>query len=380
MFSARRSHNERSVTPIRLSQEQLDRFVTAHERFADRKPNGRRLILRFMQTPNVRLTGRNLSDAELTGICLYNANLEDAVLVRTHLFCGDLRNVQAARADFSRADLRGVSLRGASLNGAVLDAADMRSALIAIADEANGITVLRNGRDPVDAGGAMIGADGETAQFTVDFTGASMIGVRLEGANLKHANFKDAILTNARIKGARLDGASFAGAVLTGVDLSTAGLSAAQTQGCLLDPTPMAQMRVSILEQRIALAELWWRTDGKQGAAADLTGEDLRTLSGIFIGRSLTAMQAADAIGVCVNFSRAHLQGANFVKADLRGANFEGADLRGANFTDARLSHANFNQAQVGPLPLGRGIERQTNFAGAIGVNLKGADQGLLTT
>ena len=360
--------------PPRLNQTQLDQFMLAHQYYVERRPRGRRMIMRFLQLHTLSLKDRNMTEAELTGSCLYACDLRGTNFERANLYCADLRLIDATDANFFRADLRGVTLRGAILTRALLDGADLRSAVVAVADEVKGLAILRHKRDAATNRGPALGEDGETAEFAVDFTDASLAGAKLQGANLKHANFKGANLAGANLQGARLDGADLQGAILTGVDLSRLGLYPSQLVGCVVDPTPEAREQAAFLGVRIEEAERWWTTGGKQGHPAMMDGEDLRVIVDIFAGRSLTAMSARDALGVGVNFSGAMLQSARFDGADLRTANFEGADLRGASFANANLTRARFAGAQIGPLLINNRIVRSTNFEGARNPDLSGAE------
>ena len=360
--------------PPRLNQTQLDQFMLAHQYYVERRPRGRRMIMRFLQLHTLSLKDRNMTEAELTGSCLYACDLRGTNFERANLYCADPRLIDATDANFFRADLRGVTLRGAILTRALLDGADLRSAVVAVADEVRGLAILRHKRDAATNRGPALGEDGETAEFAVDFTDASLAGAKLQGANLKHANFKGANLAGANLQGARLDGADLQGAILTGVDLSRLGLYPSQLVGCVVDPTPEAREQAAFLGVRIEEAERWWTTGGKQGHPAMMDGEDLRVIVDIFAGRSLTAMSARDALGVGVNFSGAMLQSARFDGADLRTANFEGADLRGASFANANLTRARFAGAQIGPLLINNRIVRSTNFEGARNPDLSGAE------
>ena len=360
--------------PPRLNQTQLDQFMLAHQYYVERRPRGRRMIMRFLQLHTLSLKDRNMTEAELTGSCLYACDLRGTNFERANLYCADLRLIDATDANFFRADLRGVTLRGAILTRALLDGADLRSAVVAVADEVRGLAILRHKRDAATNRGPALGEDGETAEFAVDFTDASLAGAKLQGANLKHANFKGANLAGANLQGARLEGVNLQGAILTGVDLSRLGLYPSQLVGCVVDPTPEAREQAAFLGVRIEEAERWWTTGGKQGHPAMMDGEDLRVIVDIFAGRSLTAMSARDALGVGVNFSGAMLQSARFDGADLRTANFEGADLRGASFANANLTRARFAGAQIGPLLINNRIVRSTNFEGARNPDLSGAE------
>ncbi len=359
--------------PPRLDQHQLDQFLLAHQYYVERRPRGRRMIMRFLQLHTLSMRGRNLTESELTGACLYSCDLREANFERASLYCADLRLTDATGANFFRADLRGVTLRGAVLNRAMLDGADMRSAVVAVANEVTGITVLRHKRDAKTNTGPAIGDDGESAEFAVDFTDASLAGVKLQGANLKHANFKGANLAGANLDGARLDGASLHGAILTGVNIAGLGLSPRQLQGCVLDPTAEAREQAAFLVVRLDEADTWWNTGGAKGNPAVLDGEDLRVIHDVFAGRTLTGMSARDSLGVGVNFSGAMLQSARFDGADLRTANFEGADLRGASFAGANLTRARFANAKIGALVVNGRAQRLTNFEGARNASINDA-------
>jgi uncharacterized protein YjbI with pentapeptide repeats len=360
--------------PPKLNQTQLDQFMLAHQFYVERRPKGRRMIMRFLQLHTLSLKGRNMTEAELTGSCLYACDLSGANFERANLYCADMRLADATGANFYRADLRGVTLRGAILTRAMLDGADLRSAVVAVADEVKGLAILRHKRDAATNRGPALGDDGETAEFAVDFTDASLAGAKLQGANLKHANFKGANLAGANLDGARLEGVNLQGAILTGIDVARLGLYPSQLVGCVVDPTPQAREQAAFLDVRLEEAERWWTTGGKEGHPAMMDGEDLRVIVNIFAGRSLTAMSAQDAMGVGVNFSGTMLQSARFDGADLRTANFEGADLRGASFRNANLTRARFAGAQIGPLLINNRIVRATDFEGARNADLSGSE------
>jgi len=53
--------------PVRMNQSQLDLMLDAHERFATGRPGGRRLSLKFANLNGLDLSGRVLTDADLSG-------------------------------------------------------------------------------------------------------------------------------------------------------------------------------------------------------------------------------------------------------------------------------------------------------------------------
>jgi uncharacterized protein YjbI with pentapeptide repeats len=197
--------------------------------------------------------------------------------------------------------------------------------------------------------------DGDT-DFSVDFSNCSMKSIRFDRAKLKGANFSGAILTGATFCGAQLTDAKFDGAVLIGVDLRQLNIEPCQLANCVMDSSPKSEARATELAARVQRAESWADTDGAEGHAANLDGEDLRPLARTFARRRLTA--------ISVSFAGAQLQGANFDEADLRDADFTGADLRGASFRGAVLWHARFDRADIRPLALERGY-RSVDFTGS---------------
>lgn len=346
----------REVEDARFSQEQIDLFVGAHERFVRRQPRGRRAVMRFLRLPGLDFSRRLLVEAEFTGADLQGARLEDADLERAAFYCADLRGADLRRANLLRADLRGASLREADLAGANLDEADMRQAVLGHAESPLGLRLA--GR----SANADLGR-GELA-FAVDFTNCSMKRCRLARARLKGADFSGALLDGADLSGADLTGARFEGAVLTGAGLNGTRLDDGALAGCLLDPAPAALARAPALLARLEAAGRWIASNGAEGEAARLDDEDLRPLGPAFEGRLLGATSAARACAVGVSFARAQLQGARFDGADLRDADFTGADLRGACFRGANLWHARFHGADLRPLPVS---------SGAVAVDLEGA-------
>jgi uncharacterized protein YjbI with pentapeptide repeats len=332
------------------TQPLLNRLIEVHERFVRREPGGRRAVVRYLQGVDLDFSGRDLTEADFTGANLRRAVLAGANFERASLYCAELIGAVATDANFRRADLRGASLRHADLSGAVLDEADLREASLARVDLPGGFKIQ---------GGAGAAADEEPA---ASFANASLKGARLQRANLRGADFSGAIMHGVKLKGASLAGAVFHGAVLTGVNLTGLDIELAAMSGCVTDPTREAHRRAGALIQQIEAAGRWVATNGAEGRAAVLDGEDLRPLAGALAGRRLTALSARGVCAVGVDFSRAQLQGAAFDRADLRDADFTGADLRGASFEGALLWHARFDEADLRSLPLTSGRSRRVNL------------------
>jgi uncharacterized protein YjbI with pentapeptide repeats len=345
------------VSGERYSQVELDQYIAAHERFVARQPQGRRLSMIYLQAQEMAFSGRDLRGADFTGSNLQRARLVRANLERANLFCVDLCGADLREADLRRADVRGVSLRNARLSGAALDEADMRDAALTRADVSAGFA--QAGRSAALAG------EGDKILFSVDFSHCSMRRAKLANAKLVGANFSGALLQGVDLKGAVLNGARFDGAVIDGALISGAKLDPDALKNCVTAPTPQAVARARELRERLAAAERWISTGGREGAAAVLDEEDLRPLDKAMEGRPLTALSAKRACAIGVSFAGAQLQGARFDGADLRGADFMGADLRGASFRDANLRHARFDMADVRPLPMASGGARSICLDGA---------------
>ena len=161
-------------------------------------------------------------------------------------------------------------------------------------------------------------------------------------------------MAGAELTGADLRGARFRGAILTGAKLAGAMIDPQALATCVVDPTQRALDRAGLLIERLQVC-LWAASDGVEGGAAELDGEDLRPLGEAFVGRRLPAISARRSCGVDMNFVGAQLQGARFDDADLRGADFSRADLRGACFRGANLRFARFGDADIRALPLASG-------------------------
>ncbi len=343
--------------PKHYTQQQMDQFAEAHERFARRQLRGHRAIWRFLQLQDMDFGNRLLCDADITGSNLQRARLVRTDLQRASLFCADLSDVDARGADLRRADIRGVSLRHANLAGANLNDADLRQAVLARTSATGGFQLI--GRS------ATAGRHGGEPNFSVDFSNASLKGAKLQSAKMARADFSGALLNGADLSGANLEGANFDGAVLIDTKTTNARLSKYALLNCVLNPTPEAITQAGVLIGRLDEADRWYATNAAEGRGAVLDGEDLRPLGAIFEQRRLTAMSAKRTLAVGVSFKGAQLQGACFDDADLRDADFTRADLRGASFRGANLHHARFDDADMRPLPLSTGGFRAVDFEDA---------------
>lgn len=298
----------------------------------------------------LNLANRTLREADFSGTSFVDANLSGSNLARASLYCADLRGCNLQNSDLTGADIRGASFKGAKLSYAVLDFADLRAGMM-MCVRPGSVSILDRG-DP----------DGKLG---ADFSNCRMINASLGNARLEQSNFDGAVMAGVRFKGAVLTGASFRGTVLTGVNLQELAVPPEALAECVVDVSASAVARSVELKEKIDAHHAWATSDGKQGAAAVLDGEDLRPLCKDFAGKCLAGLSARRVIAIGVDFSKSELQGAKFEAADLRDANFTGADLSGVSLSRAKLAHARFDRAKLCSLRLLNGDTIPPNLAGA---------------
>ncbi len=347
-----------------LSAESFAARIRAHEAFVMGRAEGVRGLLRYVVARGLRCDRKRLSDIDLTGADLTGTTFVGSDLTRASLYCANLTRCDLRGALLFRADMRGGTYAGAKLAGANLDQADMRAAVLCIADDVRGLKWM--GPRAEVSGATANGADlTDAVAMGVDFTNCSLRGALLRNANLKNANFDGANLDGVDLAGARLSGVSLKGAILTNVDPDLLKRSGVSLQGCVVDPTAQAIARLGEMRAELERSETWGKTNGRSGKPAMLDNYDLRPAGNLFAGQLLAGLSARRAMGIGVDFSGAQLQGAIFDDADLRGASFKGADLRGASFLRARLSHAIFQDADTSALDQQGGVSRPARFDGA---------------
>jgi uncharacterized protein YjbI with pentapeptide repeats len=321
----------------RISQEEAREVVDGHFLFLKRRRGGIAAILTSSDLSGLDLSHATLTEAKFTGANLSGAKLIATTLDRASLMFADLRNCDLRYATMIGADARGASLKGADLTRTTLDGADFRSAVMFRHENGDRVRAM---------------PETEHADGGVDFSGASLKGASFAGAVLKDVNFSNALLQGTHFRGASVVNACLRGAVLTDVSRNDLPFSDDELLDCILEPDDATISRANALLPSLYRHVLWVESGSAQGAPARLDGEDLRPFGDALMGRQLTALSAARARGIGVNFSDCELQGANFRGADLRDAKFLRTDLRGANFEGADLSHASFDGANLGMLEL----------------------------
>jgi uncharacterized protein YjbI with pentapeptide repeats len=358
-MSARSPKTRTETRNVAMDPARFQAMLRAHEAFVAGK-GGSRALPRFVDLPGLRCERRLMVEIDFTGSDLSGGSFAGADLSRASLYCANLARCDFNDAKLVRADLRGAAFTGARLEAANLDGADLRAAVLCAADDEKGLTPI--GALASLVGARLNGADlSDAAAYGVDFANASLRGARLRNANFKNARFDGANLDGADLNGARLAGARFQNAVLTGIDVAALDLPPEALSGCLLDPTPEARARLDDIRRELDQADRWISSHGADGHPAMLDGLDLRPAATQFADRALAGLTARYSVAVGISFIDAQLQGAVFDGADLRGADFSRADLRGASFRGANLAHATFAGTDLSAL----GASGPANFDGA---------------
>ncbi|WP_166936724.1 pentapeptide repeat-containing protein [Rhizomicrobium electricum] len=331
---------------VTYSSAELTRLLANHERFVTGR-GGVRANFKGADLKGAVLANRRLDEIDFTGADLSGANLHGSNLTRASLFCADLTGCNLRNAKLHHADLRGASFRGADLSFAGVDYADLRKATMMIMDGAD-VSVIDHRK---------------TGLGHVDFSYCSLRGASFGKAKLDGAIFDGALLLGVSFRGAEITNASFVGAVL--MDVAELNVPPETFADCVFDVSAAAKAKAGALAERLALHQQWVMTDGREGVAAELDGEDLRPLAGQFSGRCLIGLHLRGVTAIGLDFSNSQLQGARFEGSDLRGADFSGCDLSGASFYGARLVHARFEKARLAGLTLRNGEVLTPNFFGA---------------
>jgi len=113
-----------------MKQKELDEIIKLHEKWVVGNCNGKRADL-----SNVDLSGKDLSNANLRYANLNGTDLSDANLSYVYLKGANLSNANLSDADLSdanliNANLRSVNLSGANFRGADLSDADLENSIL----------------------------------------------------------------------------------------------------------------------------------------------------------------------------------------------------------------------------------------------------------
>ena len=201
-----------------------------------------------------------------------------------------------------------------------------------------------------------------------NFEHATMVRIRMAGADLGRASFDHADLTGADLSGATLTGVRFSDALLRGASLRNAAQGGAVLSGGLGGSGEIVLAQQDAQEGKPpARTEA---TDRLDMTGADLTGAHLD-------GANLSNAILKDAILRGADLSGTLLCGADLRNVDLTGAKnigsaiFNGADLAGAtlpaNLSGGHLRNANLFHAKIENAPA-------RNWTGVIGSGIREID------
>lgn len=282
---------------------------------------------RVMAAKPGELAGADLSELDLSGLKLANANLAGAILT-----CANL----------SKSDLSGADLKAAILADAELSGANCAGAQLANADLVH--TKLDGA---IFKGANLTGADFSLAEGSgVSFEKAIAAGAKFLEASLEGSNFRDAACSDADFTASRLRKANFEGANLQGASLELCDASDAVFNGAhckLLKAGRGANLsRAKFKGVKAAQAAFHGsKLDGADFGDSDLT-------RAFFDGASLAGVNLANIKAPEARFDHASLKGATVTRAHLLKASFENANLESADFRGANLFEAEFMDAQGG--------------------------------
>ena len=185
-----------------------------------------------------------LSNANLRGADLREANLEGTGLVNADLAGADLREAKLSKADLRQANLNGADLSDTRLREAQLSGAQLSATRLSLAD-------LR-GADLVSAnlnGADLVSANLEGANLSgVNLKAAQLNGACLAWADLREANLASAVLTGADVREAKLEGADLESADLRYTNFSGADLIKANLRGAYCLRTVFAKVDLSAVK------------------------------------------------------------------------------------------------------------------------------------
>jgi uncharacterized protein YjbI with pentapeptide repeats len=160
------------------------------------------------------LSGEELTDANLSGADLSDADLRRANLFGAKLFRTDLSGADLSDADLRRANLFGAKLFRANLTGALLTGSDMSHANLEFANLSDAVLVCN--LEHAYLGGANLSRANLTGAnlSRADLSSADLTGANLSRAELSYAILDSADLTSANLTGANLSSTSFRSAKL----------------------------------------------------------------------------------------------------------------------------------------------------------------------
>ncbi|MBC7774513.1 MAG: toll/interleukin-1 receptor domain-containing protein [Phycisphaerae bacterium] len=191
----------------------------------------------------------------------------------------------------------------------------------------------------------------------LDFTGATLNNIDLEGAFLEKSNFEKTDLRGANLIEAKINESVFIEAYLRDANLSNAHLyksdftEADLTEAILYE----ADIRLANLSDSILTRTSF--------VNSDLSGANLYRAK-------IRDANFENCKLINANLSNSQSSGSNFKQANLSKTNFTGSDLIGANFTSAKLQETDFTDCILGGT-----IFALTNLSTCIGLDEVGVSR-----
>ena len=108
-----------------IGQEALKRLAAVHRRFADKRRDGRRVIMQNCVLAGLDFQGMCFAQAHFLGCRFTDSSLVEADFTRARLFASTFERADLTRANFERADLRAVAFDKAILDQTRFDEADL---------------------------------------------------------------------------------------------------------------------------------------------------------------------------------------------------------------------------------------------------------------
>jgi uncharacterized protein YjbI with pentapeptide repeats len=225
------------------------------------------------------------------------------------------------------------------------------------------------------------GADLRNANLAnADLTDASLNNCDLRGANLTNARLVAARLVEADLSEATLTSADLNDATMTGVRLNEAVAAHANFRGAELNEAELIRATMpdtSFVAARLNDANLEsCDLSGAQFINADCTGASFNkanVTNTIFPHATLRNSVFRDAEAGNANFTGADLADADFSDSNLRGGDYTNADMTSVNLAASDLSDARLYQTNL----LSASFEGAlVSGASLIGANITGANLG----
>lgn len=180
----------------RLAQELIKRYEAGERNFQGANLSG--LYLPWAVLNEANLSQTNLSEAYLNRAYLSGADLSNANLKQANLTGGELSEANLNHANLTQAYLNQAALNQATLIGTNLREVDLSSADLSKSNLSEATLCWANLSETSFRGANLTHANLVGAKFTsLDLSGADLSGAKLNGVNLEQANLEGAYYNEA---------------------------------------------------------------------------------------------------------------------------------------------------------------------------------------